>query len=113
MGRSYRKIPMRSYKMKSKSKRRKRRFSMSRTYKKRSKRRKGGLSRWFAEEWVDVCTGRPCGRRKGSKRRMPYCRPKRKVTGRTPKTRRQLSKKKIRAMCRKKRRTPKKRMKRV
>lgn len=92
------------------------RRSKSRKRRKKSKRKtkkRGGLGRWFAEEWVDVCTGRPCGRRKGSKRRMPYCRPKRRVSGRTPKTRRQLSKKKIREMCRKKRRTPRKRMKRV
>ena len=83
--------------------------------KRKSKRKskRGGLSRWFAEEWIDVCTGRPCGRKKGSKRRMPYCRPKRRISGRTPKTRRQLSKKKIREMCRKKRRTPRKRMKKV
>ncbi len=79
---------------------------MSRTHKKRS--RKGGLSRWFAEEWVDVCTGRPCGRRKGSKRRMPYCRPKRRVSGRTPKTRRQLSKKRLEQCVGKKEKLPKK-----
>jgi len=77
------------------------------------KSKRGGLSRWFAEEWIDVCTGKPCGRKKGSKRRMPYCRPKRKVTSRTPKTRRSLSKKKIKEMCRKKRRRPKSRMKKV
>lgn len=83
--------------------------------KKRSRKRsrKGGLSRWFAEEWVDVCTGKPCGRKKGSKRRMPYCRPKKRISKRTPKTRRQLSKKKRREMCKKKRKTPKKRMKKV
>jgi len=80
---------------------------------KRKKSKRGGLSRWFAEEWIDVCTGRPCGRKRGSKRRMPYCRPTRRVSGRTPKRRRQLSKKKIKEMCRKKRRTPRKRMKKV
>lgn len=80
---------------------------------KKRKSRKGGLSRWFAEEWVDVCTGRPCGRRKGSKRKMPYCRPKRRITKGTPRTRRSLSKKKIKEMCRKKRRKPKSRMKKV
>ena len=39
---------------------------------------KGGLGKWFAEEWVDVKTGKPCGRKsaKGkSKRPYPACRP--------------------------------------
>ena len=39
-----------------------------------------GLGRWFKEEWVDVKTGKPCGRKsakKGkSKRPYPSCRPK-------------------------------------
>ena len=99
----------RTKKYKSKKTKRSRKSRKSR----KSKSRRGGLSRWFAEEWIDVCTGKPCGRKKGSKRRMPYCRPKRKVTSRTPKTRRSLSKKKIKEMCRKKRRRPKSRMKKV
>ena len=40
---------------------------------------KGGLTKWFKEEWVDVKTGKPCGRKsaKGdSKRPYPSCRPK-------------------------------------
>ena len=93
-------------------KRRKTRKTKRRRKTKR-KSRKGGLSRWFAEEWIDVCTGRPCGRRKGSKRRMPYCRPKKRITKGTPRTRRSLSKKKIKEMCRKKRQKPKSRMKKV
>jgi hypothetical protein len=40
----------------------------------------GGLTKWFKEEWVDVKTGKPCGRKsakKGeSKRPYPSCRPK-------------------------------------
>ena len=27
-------------------------------------RAKGGLTRWFKENWVDVKTGKPCGRSK-------------------------------------------------
>lgn len=100
---------IRKYRKRRKTKRRR----SKRRSKKRRKSRKGGLSRWFAEEWVDVCTGRPCGRRKGSKRRMPYCRPKKRITKGTPRTRRSLSKKKIKEMCRKKRRKPKSRMKKV
>ena len=40
---------------------------------------KGGLTKWFNEEWVDVKTGKPCGRKsaKGkSNRPYPACRPK-------------------------------------
>jgi len=39
---------------------------------------KGGLGKWFAEEWIDVKTGKPCGRKsaKGDKRPYPACRPK-------------------------------------
>ena len=27
------------------------------------------LRRWFKEKWVDVKTGKPCGRQKGEKRK--------------------------------------------
>jgi len=37
---------------------------------------KGGLGKWFAEDWRDVKTGKPCGRQKGEKRGYPACRPK-------------------------------------
>ncbi len=39
---------------------------------------KKGLKKWFAEEWVDIKTGKPCGRKsaKGSNRPYPSCRPK-------------------------------------
>ena len=39
---------------------------------------KGGLGKWFGEEWTDVKTGEECGRSsaKGSKRPYPACRPK-------------------------------------
>ena len=36
----------------------------------------GGLGKWFGEQWVDVKTGKPCGRKSGSKRAYPACRPK-------------------------------------
>jgi len=44
------------------------------------------LKRWFKEEWTDVRTGEPCGRSKGEKRGVPYCRPKKRVSSETPKT---------------------------
>ena len=41
---------------------------------------KGGLTKWFNEEWVDVKTGKPCGRKSAKKgeseRPYPSCRPK-------------------------------------
>jgi len=51
------------------------------------KKKKGAsLKRWFKEEWIDVRTGKPCGRRKGEKRGTPYCRPKKRISSATPKT---------------------------
>tara|TARA_R110002167_G_scaffold16980_2_gene65605 strand:- start:2709 stop:2927 length:219 start_codon:yes stop_codon:yes gene_type:complete len=37
-----------------------------------------GLGKWFAEKWVDVKTGKPCGRKDAQKSSRPYpaCRPK-------------------------------------
>lgn len=55
---------------------------------KRKSSAKGGLGKWFGEEWVDVKTGKPCGRKsaKGkSKRPYPACRPK-KVASKITKT---------------------------
>ncbi len=44
------------------------------------------LKRWFAEKWVDVRSGKPCGRQQGEKRGTPYCRPSKRVSERTPVT---------------------------
>lgn len=49
------------------------------------------LKRWFKEQWVDVRTGKPCGRQKGEKRGTPYCRPSRRVSSKTPKTAGEMS----------------------
>lgn len=54
--------------------------------KKRSPRGEGGLSRWYEEKWVDIKTGKPCGRQKGEKRAYPACRPSKRVSDKTPKT---------------------------
>lgn len=39
---------------------------------------KGGLTKWFKEEWVDLKTGKECGRKSAKKSKRPYpsCRPK-------------------------------------
>ena len=49
------------------------------------------LKRWFKEEWVDVRTGKPCGRKKGEKRGTPYCRPSKRVSSDSPKTSKEMS----------------------
>jgi hypothetical protein len=49
------------------------------------------LKRWFKEKWIDVRTGKPCGRKKGEKRGVPYCRPSKRVSGKTPKTSSELT----------------------
>ena len=42
------------------------------------KKKGGGLKKWFKENWVDISTGKPCGRKSASnsKRKYPVCRPK-------------------------------------
>ncbi len=50
------------------------------------------LKRWFDEKWVDVKTGKPCGRQKGEKRKgYPACRPTKRVSSKTPKTTKEMS----------------------
>ena len=89
-------------------------------YKRKSRKQPStGLTRWFEEEGVDLC--RPlkkggyakCGRRGTSdmsttefQKTYPYCRPKRKVSGKTPSTTTTLSKKEIEKRCQRKRRNP-------
>lgn len=51
----------------------------------------GGLDRWFAEKWVDVKTGKACGRQEGENRAYPACRPSRRVSSETPKTSSEMS----------------------
>ena len=49
------------------------------------------LRRWFKEEWTDVRTGKACGRSEGEDRGTPYCRPKKRISGKTPKTMGEMS----------------------
>lgn len=53
----------------------------------------GGLTQWFAEEWVDVKTGKKCGRSGKDKNGRPYpaCRPSKRVNKTTPKTTKEMS----------------------
>ena len=52
---------------------------------------RGGLGRWFDEKWVDIKTGKPCGRSKGEDRAYPACRPSKRVSDKTPKTTKEMS----------------------
>ena len=56
------------------------------------KTKKGAnLKRWFKEKWIDVRTGKPCGRKKGDGRGVPYCRPSKRVSSKTVKTAGEMS----------------------
>ena len=56
------------------------------------KTKKGAdLRRWFREKWVDIKTGKPCGRRKGETRGTPYCRPSKRVSSKTPVTKGEMT----------------------
>lgn len=43
------------------------------------------LSRWFAEKWIDIKTGRPCGDARLKPDQYPTCRPSKVLTSKTPK----------------------------
>jgi hypothetical protein len=51
------------------------------------------LKRWQSEKWVDTRTGKPCGA--GGKNE--YCRPTKRVSSQTPKTRSEISPSKLAA----------------
>lgn len=93
------------------------------------KQRKGkegaSLRRWFKEEWVDISkkdkNGKhpPCGRKSastgessdGKKRSYPKCRPKNKVSSKTPRTAGSLSKSQKARLSAEKKKAGKKRAK--
>ena len=56
---------------------------------------KGGLGKWFAEDWRDIKTGKKCGR-SGSKdkRGYPACRPKKVAKKMTAAEKRAMARKK-------------------
>ena len=80
---------------------------------KKDKREHLHLTRWFQEDWRNVCerddAGNyvPCGRRvAASTEKYPYCRPRYRVSNQTPKTISEMSKSELRQMCSKKRKSP-------
>lgn len=87
-------------------------------------KRSGGLTRWFKEEWVDISKKKkgkhpPCGRKSaktgtdpdGKKRSYPKCRPKKKVSSKTPRTAGSLSKSQKSKLSAEKKKAGKKRAK--
>ena len=62
-----------------------------------------GLTRWFKEKWVNVCTKNTkntkyskCAR---STKKYPYCRPSVRVNSNTPTTVHEMSSKQIKQLC--------------
>lgn len=76
-----------------------------------TKSTESNLSRWFKEDWVNVCERtpdgkfKPCGRANADldPSDYPYCRPMNKLSGTTVKTVGELSSDQLKKMCRKKR----------
>ena len=66
-------------------------FKLNSPSKVRKTKKGESLKRWFKEEWIDVRKGKPCGRSKGESRGVPYCRPKKRVSSKTPKTASEMS----------------------
>ncbi len=87
------------------------------------KPKNSGITRWFKEEWISVCSlpkKVQCGRSDAKhlsygemKRKYPYCRPSKKVTSGTPKTYKSLSENSRKRMCSRKRKNPSRRSKRA
>ena len=81
-------------------------------------RKSSNLKRWFDEKWIDVSQLPrivPCGRskrksRKHSRSDYPYCRPLKRVTSRTPKTVKEISKSELKRRVSVKRKNPSKRV---
>jgi len=75
----------------------------------RRSRRSGNLARWFKEKWVNVCKkiGNKYARCKKIGRKYPYCRPSIRVNSKTPKTVRELGKRALAKMCKRKKNSKK------
>jgi len=107
-----RKSTKKSTKRKS-TKRKSTRKSTKKSTKRKSTKRKNisDLSRWFQEEWIDVCKLPdivPCGRKNlhTSSRKYPYCRPLHKISSRSPRTVKSLTSHELSRRCRSKRKSP-------
>ena len=74
--------------------------------------KKSGLTRWYDEEWIDVCQLPKivkCGRKKTGRnatRKYPYCRPRKKINSKSPTAYTSLSKAELKRRCSRKRKNP-------
>jgi hypothetical protein len=74
-----------------------------------SKQNSTNLSRWHKEDWRNVCEQstngqyEKCGRIKSTQLNYPYCRPRNRISSKTPKTIREIGSNKIKEMCKRKR----------
>ena len=87
------KSPYKTHKKSRKSSKKSRKSS-----KKSRKSNKNNLTRWFNEKWVNVCKKKsgkyvPCGRKKSSMKKYPYCRPLHRINSGTPMTVGEIKKK--------------------
>ncbi|AGE55726.1 hypothetical protein ATCVMN08101_692R [Acanthocystis turfacea Chlorella virus MN0810.1] len=55
-------------------------------------KKKTALARWYAEDWINVKTGKKCGEVR-TKTYYPTCRPRKRITSETPRTAKELTKK--------------------
>ena len=87
------------------------RKSVKKSNKSLKKSNKNNLTRWFNEKWVNVCKKKsgkyvPCGRKKSSMKKYPYCRPLHRINSGTPMTVGEIKKKygskKLKEMCKRK-----------
>ena len=75
-------------------------------YKASSPRKSTPLKRWYAEKWIDIKTGKPCGSAK-SKTYYPTCRPSVRKAG-SPVTVKELTAEQKKRMIRQKQKAKKK-----
>jgi len=69
--------------------------------------KKTPLGRWYAEKWVDIKTGKPCGSVK-THGYYPTCRPAKRITSKTPTTAKELTPSQKAAMVKQKQESKKK-----
>jgi len=78
-----------------------------------------GIDRWMREKWINVCElpkKVPCGRKKISKSwktDYPVCRPSVRVNSKTPTLSSDISNSEIKKICKEKRRSPLKKLKKI
>ncbi len=85
-------------------------YKTDKDYKNKTKKT-DGLKRWYKEEWIDICSNKPCGRSSNSNREYPLCRPTKKISEKTPKLKQELKPSKIKKLCEKKKKNPEKKIK--